>query len=292
MAHAYYGGYAAYPMLPPFAWDPFCPFPPMVPPPFMDYPWHPGYPPCAVPRCEEQEEDADWTHVVTPSAATDSTSAEPIEGEGDSADPPPASSNLYVMNLPPSFTPLRLRVLFEPFGPLFSIVLFKSRRAACVQFHGKEDAARAMEALDGHQVTPQRTITVKYANRTYRPHLKPELFLSPNCSDAGSVGPLGQSCSDFGSLLPPVENLSMCSLDLAREATLPLEDAVEDDETDGGDWSPPSPDAIEEANFLLETAMIGTALNEKLQEAFTRPWSMGEEGDLSLEAWTEGPLGA
>lgn len=68
------------------------------------------------------------------------------------------------------------------------------------------------------------------------------------------------------------------AVDLAREATLPLEDAVEDDETDGGDWSPPSPDAIEEANFLLETAMIGTALNEKLQEAFTRcvhvmcPW--------------------
>lgn len=117
---------------------------------------------------------------------------------------PPPCCNLYVMNLPPSYNTQKVAALFSPFGPLFSTVLFKSRGTACIQFHHLSNAAQALRALNGFQVTPQRMLLVRYANRTYTPQHRPTQC-SNTSSETESTGHSGHSESERGSAEDPSE---------------------------------------------------------------------------------------
>ena len=66
--------------------------------------------------------------------------------------PKEPSTNLYVAGLPWGYHENRLRKLFQKYGPVFSVVIFKSRGSACVQLQSLTDAIAAKEALHGSKI--------------------------------------------------------------------------------------------------------------------------------------------
>jgi len=224
----------------------------MVYHPISLYPWHPSFSWVPIPLCFSEE-----VGQVVPNQSDGFSSSHQSRSHFED-EPQSPCRNLYATNLPPSYNQEKVRALFQPFGSIFSVVHFKSRRAACVQFHVAEDAVRALDALDGLSIGKHWFISVKYANRTYTPHRRASAPKSHSGSDSDSVGHSGPATSDVDSIdldeeeeQEPTESARECGFRLPRE-----------------DWAPPSEDAIEEANFLLEAAMVGTVLNERLLEAF------------------------
>eukprot|EP00667_Euglena_gracilis_P029059 EG_transcript_37934 len=115
------------------------------------------------------------------------------------ADVPPSPvphANLYVSGFSRAYSPQRVRDLFQQFGPIFSVVMFRSKRAGCVQFERAEDAARALAALDGRQLGPKTALAVRYATKAYNPRPQPADASSDGASDGASVGPSGGASSE------------------------------------------------------------------------------------------------
>eukprot|EP00667_Euglena_gracilis_P014852 EG_transcript_15417 len=177
-----------------------------------------------------------------------------------SNDCPPASptphSNLYISGFSRAYSPQRVRDLFLQFGPIFSVVMFRSKRAGCVQFERAEDAAQALAALDGRQLGPKTTLVVRYATKAYTPR-QPPTSPTDTSSDGDSVGYSAGAASDVDAQEPPAwesdsETESPPDVFSAMAAL-----SLPDEEGDDIDPSllPPTLKAVAEANALLEQAL-------------------------------------
>jgi hypothetical protein len=189
--------------------------------------------------------------------------------------PKEPSTNLYVAGLPWGYHENRLRKLFQKYGPVFSVVIFKSRGSACVQLQSLTDAIAAKEALHGSKIKAhkeQHVIAVRYADKTYKPQPKtPAVPMDPPAachpaprfpsppSETESVGPSSETLSETNeeeslgdlssdSLLSFVSDMSECGISLGDELDM-LEPQESADSIHSG---PPTPQAIAQANNLLE----------------------------------------
>eukprot|EP00667_Euglena_gracilis_P028565 EG_transcript_36611 len=109
---------------------------------------------------------------------------------------PAPHANLYVSGFSRAYSPQRVRDLFQQFGPIFSVVMFRSKRAGCVQFERAEDAAQALAALDGRQLGPKTALVVRYASKAYTPRQPTPDAASDSGSDGASVGPSSSTSSE------------------------------------------------------------------------------------------------
>lgn len=178
---------------------------------------------------------------------------------------PQPSCNLFIVGLPRSFDTNKVKALFSQFGPVFSAVIFKSRRTACVQFFDISDAIQAMAELNGMSLTPNRPLSIRFADTTYTPR-RPSMPESPK-SDSDSVG--HSSESDDGAQFPmsDVGSEPGMGLDLDLDAILNGSAAEVVEAGLPGDVSgPPSPAAIAEANRLLEACWAAAKMYGAIEE--------------------------
>ncbi|KAL8928597.1 MAG: hypothetical protein Q9208_001831 [Pyrenodesmia sp. 3 TL-2023] len=65
-----------------------------------------------------------------------------------------------LLNVPDTVNDARIRALAEPYGPLVKIVLRPDHQGAEVEFKNVSDAGKAALGIDGHEITPGRTLRV------------------------------------------------------------------------------------------------------------------------------------
>jgi RNA recognition motif-containing protein len=204
--------------------------------------------------------------------------------------PEEPSCNLYVQGLPQSYYHKKVTKLFQKFGPVFSVVVFKSRRSACVQFESVDSAITAKAALHGERLTTtNRVLNIRYARKTYKPHTEEspseeadspkdspvEEADSPNsslstspaqtlssllsclASENGSVGPSSEAAAESGEENPSggykPQRSQQPSADVVDSAqkTWAWVHAVSQASSIRS-AEPPTPQAIAQANHLLE----------------------------------------
>ncbi|KAL8756257.1 MAG: hypothetical protein Q9184_004562 [Pyrenodesmia sp. 2 TL-2023] len=65
-----------------------------------------------------------------------------------------------LLNIPDTVNDARIRALVEPYGPLVKIVLRPDHQGAEVEFKNVSDAGKAALGIDGHEITPGRSLRV------------------------------------------------------------------------------------------------------------------------------------
>lgn len=180
---------------------------------------------------------------------------------------PPPSTNLYVTGLSAQYTPPKTRALFARYGPIYSVVVFKNRRSACVQYHDPAHAAAAVAALNGRRLGPQTLLEIRYAAKTYVPRA-PDSPPSPVASDTDSVGSVTSSpSSDAGSGTLTPRSPPPSPKPISPESSQPSDTWAHDlfpdlavhpfpgeEAGDDAGYRPPSPRAVRRANALLADA--------------------------------------
>ena len=69
-------------------------------------------------------------------------------------------TNLFVKNIPSTYTLVDLRNLFEPYGPIDHMKVEAEKNHAFINFKNHEDAKRAVEDYDGKKVIEGKTLIV------------------------------------------------------------------------------------------------------------------------------------
>ncbi|KAI4200547.1 MAG: hypothetical protein LQ346_002346 [Caloplaca aetnensis] len=116
------------------------------------------------------------TIIQSASRSTVSPSPDVTTANGDhanAASPPPSMNNktkahyadiqdrtVALLNVPDTVNDARIRTLAEPYGPLVKIVLRPDHQGAEVEFKNVSDAGKAALGIDGHEITPGRSLRV------------------------------------------------------------------------------------------------------------------------------------
>jgi uncharacterized membrane protein YgcG len=126
-----------------------------------------------------------------------SASPEPLtlhggaNGTANPTDNPPnrRERTIALMNIPDTVNDARIRALVEPYGPLKKIIIMPEHSGAILEFVNVRDVGKASLALDGHEITPGRYISVGTVEEMKKmgADMKVEKFTAPKKKEAASA---------------------------------------------------------------------------------------------------------
>jgi uncharacterized membrane protein YgcG len=102
------------------------------------------------------------TTIIQSASPEPSTSHDDANGTANPTNNPPnqRERSIALMNIPDTVNDARIRALVEPYGPLKKIILMPEHSGAILEFVNVQDVGKASLALDGHEITTGRHISV------------------------------------------------------------------------------------------------------------------------------------
>lgn len=131
------------------------------------------------------------TTIIQSASPEPSTLHDGANGTANPTNNPPnqRERTIALMNIPDTVNDARIRALAEPYGPLKKIILMPEHSGAILEFVNVQDVGKASLALDGHEITPGRHISVGTAEEMKKmgADMKVEKFTAPKKKEAASA---------------------------------------------------------------------------------------------------------
>ena len=131
------------------------------------------------------------TTIIQSASPEPSTLHDGANGTANPTNKPPSQRErtIALMNIPDTVNDARIRALVEPYGPLKKIILMPEHSGAILEFVNIQDVGKASLALDGHEITPGRYISVGTVEEMKKmgADKKVEQFTAPKKKEAASA---------------------------------------------------------------------------------------------------------
>ena len=130
------------------------------------------------------------TTIIQSASPEPSTPHDGANGTANPNNPPNRHERtIALMNIPDTVNDARIRALVEPYGPLKKIILMPEHSGAILEFVNVQDVGKASLALDGHEITPGRHISVGTVEEMKKmgADKKVEKFTAPKKKEAASA---------------------------------------------------------------------------------------------------------